>query len=308
MSHKPEIDHAAESEQHRLAAAHTAIEAIDSTYELVAITESTDARIEEAARLDQELFGSHLGLSEDDYRQTLQRGGMVFGHQAEGVFISQSVFVSTADRDAPTILERHLPEWLAYCDGSAVVQEHRGEGLQRELLQSREIVAKMIGKRAICAAVRDRNLASMRSMLREGYVILAAAPGLYGNEPEDDRVVMFKNMLAEAAFVPDDASTRELGQLAETPDQVDAEIAQGTERISLAVTSGRLSDPGHTRSVTSLIRHGYAGVRCVDVATGGSERSCKLEFVRLDALPESSARALRTYQETLQRLLDTAGQ
>lgn len=282
---------------------------IDSEYRLEIITNPESPLIVEVAALDKELFGPHKSLSAEGFARIVENGGVLFTHMdSEGAVISEASLVLNPGVSAETSLERNLPGWLGYCDGAAVSKEYRGKGLQKRLLQAREIASKEVGKDATGASVRHRNLASIRSMLKEGYVMIADAPQYYGDAPEDSRVFMLKEFSAgnplNALNSDEDGledALKGTALLSEVPSKIECK----QDVISLAVEQSDEVDSTYNAAVGQLLSNGYIGVACkdIDIADSDSERSSAMVFLRLESLPEDTRKTYELRQNELNAVL-----
>jgi GNAT superfamily N-acetyltransferase len=72
----------------------------------------------------------------------------------------------------------------------AVDDKYRGKGLQRELIRWREIDSELHGFKYEMATVSPRNIASLKSLIREGYEPIAHAFLKSRNNVE--RLLMFR--------------------------------------------------------------------------------------------------------------------
>lgn len=286
------------------------IKQIESSLPIELIQDPNSPRIPEIASLDAESFGAHKSLTAEDLSGIIAKGGVLFGHiSPEGKIVSEATLVLNADSEGLSTLERSLPAWLAYCDGAAVSQSHRGKGLQKELLTAREKVAEVKGKEASAASVRHRNLSSIRSMLRNGYVMIADAPGYYGDGEEDDRVVMLKQFSEDnpMSSLTIEHQALEIDHKGITqPVDVADKIDSNADVIGLPVQHSDEVDGHYNTAVAALLRNGYTGVACHDLDIGDSdgERESVMVFVKLDTLG-SLADKFSQRQSELQDLLDS---
>lgn len=266
--------------------------------------------IEEVAALDAELFGRHKSLSAEDFTSIMKNGATIIAHRAEdGKLVSEASLIFNKDTNGSSTLERGLPDELAYCDGAAVSKNYRGKGLQRELLAERERIAKEAGKEGITASVRQRNVASIRSMLNRGFVMISDAPGYYGDDPEDDRVIMLKrfdvpNYMEELRSDHEALDEGEAGVL--LPDEIIARVAEEPPLISLSIEQSDDIDTKTNHAMATLLNSGYIAVSCHDIDIGDSdgERSSALTFVRIDSLPRGYAGSLEDTRQKIGQVVN----
>lgn len=290
-----------------------ALQHMETSFPIEIISDPNSPRVQEVADLDAKLFGEHKSLPKEAFAAIIENGGAVFGHvNPDNKLISEaSLILNAAPATGECPLERALPSWLAYCDGAAVSTEYRGRGLQKELLQAREKIAESVGKEASSASVRHRNLSSIRSMLKSGYMIAGDAPGYYGDAPEDDRIVMMKMFgvdnplegldIQEAALGVDHKGINGL-------DEVGGKIQGGSDIISLVVQQSDEADGQLNEAMSDLLKNGYVGVSCHDLDIGDSDgdRESALVFVKLGTLGAVGEK-FGAKQQELQIVLDGGG-
>lgn len=289
---------------------HEILDAVETAYPLEIIVDPDDPLLESVAALDAGLFGPHKSLSREDFSELVEKGAVVYAHRDGEALISEATLVFNKDPEGDSSLERGLPSWLGYCDGAAVAENYRGKGLQRELLQARELTAKEAGKEATGASVRHRNLASIRSMLRSGYVMIADAPSYYGEGIENDRVVMLKDFSFQnqlEALRSDSDALEDSLQGMSSIDELDELLSKNTPLITLGVEQNDAVDSSYNQAVAKLLRNGYIGVSCHDLDVGDSdgERSNAMVFVLIDSM-QGVKDSIRAKQQEVQTLLDTA--
>jgi [ribosomal protein S18]-alanine N-acetyltransferase len=68
---------------------------------------------------------------------------------------------------------------VAHLDAIAVVEQHRGRGVGRALLESTEREAKRGGSHSVELATAEANLAALELFLKCGYRIARTMPGFY---------------------------------------------------------------------------------------------------------------------------------
>lgn len=281
-------------------------------YPIEIITSPESPRLAEVASLDAELFGEHQSLTEDEFREIIEQGGVILSHVGpDNKLISEASLMLTSNEQGPSLLERNLPHWLAYCDGAAVAKEFRGKGLQKELLNAREAIAKEANKEATAASVRQRNLASIKSMIRGGYIMIADAPNYYGDRPTDARVIMMKDFQIGNPFTELDSDHEMLEDSLRgvvEPSSVQEKLSAGADVISVSVQQSDDVDEDYNQAVASLLRNGYIGVSCndIDIGDSDSERADAMTFVRINSLPIESAEALRIRQKDLQTIVSVS--
>ncbi len=279
-------------------------------YPIEVINSPESPRLAEVAALDAELFGEHQSLTEDEFREIVEKGGVILSHVGpENRLISEASLMLAPNEQGLSSLERNLPDWLAYCDGAAVAKEFRGKGLQKQLLNAREAVAKEANKEATAASVRQRNLASIKSMIRGGYVMIADAPTYYGDKPTDARVVMVKDFQIGNPFAELDSDHEMLeGSLRGViePSSVQEKLATGADVISVSVQQSDDVDETYNKAVAILLRNGYVGLSCndIDIGDSDSERADAMTFVKIDSLPTENAEAIRLRQKEIQTIVD----
>lgn len=285
------------------------VEQFSVDYPIEFIDSPESPRLSEVAALDAELFGSHQSLSEEEFREIVEKGGVILSHVGPGnQLISEASLMLTSAEDGPSSLERDLPEWLAYCDGAAVSKEYRGKGLQKQLLNAREAVAKEAGKEASAASVRQKNVTSIKSMMRGDYIMLADSPHYYGDEPKDARVVMLKdfelgNPLKELDSDHEMLENSLRGVI--EPSAIQEKLDSGADVISIVVQQSDEVDEVYNQAVATLLRNGYIGVACsdIDIGDSDSERSDAMTFIRLESLPLEVAEAVKLRQKEVQSIV-----
>jgi ribosomal protein S18 acetylase RimI-like enzyme len=271
---------------------HVSQRPVDVTLEV--ITDPASSIITEIARLDQELFGTHKSLSEEDFSSILANGGMLFAHlNQNGIAISEASLVLNPSEQAETAIERSLPSWLAYCDGAAVSEDYRGLGLQKDLLRARESAAKDAGKEAIGASVRHRNLASIRSMFSAGYVMIADSPTFYGSSPEDARIFMLKEFSIESPAASHGLNFK-VGKLV---------LAQNA--ILVPTVHSDEIDEDYNKTVGLILGNGYIGTSCGDIddRSVNALRLSAMIFRPLGSMTESCGDAYAARQEQLKAII-----
>lgn len=285
------------------------VEQFGVDYPIEDIDSPENPRLGEVAALDAELMGSHQSLSEEGFREIVENGGVIISHVGPGnKLISEASLVLTSVEGGSSPLERGLPEWLAYCDGAAVSKDYRGKGLQKQLLNAREAVAKEEGKEATAASVRQRNVTSIKSMIKCGYIMIADAPHYYGDEVEDARVVMLKDFELGNPFEDLDSNHEMLEDSLRgivEPSGIQEKLASGSDVISIAVQQSDELDEVYNQAVATLLRNGYIGVACndIDIGDSDSERSDAMTFVKLESLPPDVAEAIKLRQEEIQSIV-----
>ncbi len=268
---------------------------VSHEFKIEVISDPHSPRIEEVAALDARLFGEHKSLPPEAFREILESGGAVLGHINEsGALISEASIILNAVEDGECSLERELPQWLAYCDGAAVDTEYRGRGLQKQLLAAREAVAIEAGKEASSASVRQKNVASVRSMLAKGYILISDAPQYYGSAPEDDRVAMLHDFELGNPFNDLDTDHKMLERSIQgiiQPQDVLDRVAQKADVVSLPTEQSDEVDDVYNKAVSALLSNGYIGVACgdIDVGDGDAVATHAMTFLRVAALPPELA-------------------
>lgn len=250
-----------------------------------------EKEITEVALLDQEIFGEHKSLPKEGFMRIVENGGYVLGVRDRGgrLLAEASLVLNNNPESGDSQLERQLPDYMAYCDGAAVHQSQRKKGIQKWLLRSRESKAAEAGKTVMSASVRHRNIPSIKSMLKEGYVVVCDAPHYYGEGAEDSRILLVKVM--EEANPMDALRADEEGIDFEHRGvtglkDIDLAISEREDIISLEFQYSDEVDESFNGGVAKLLRSGYVGVSCHDVDIGDSdgERSSVLVFVRRDTV------------------------
>lgn len=285
------------------------LQQIETTFPIEIITDPESPRVQEVADLDAQLFGEHKSLPREAFAATISNGGAVFGHIGPGnkLISEASLILQAAPETGECPLERSLPSWLAYCDGAAVSRDYRGRGLQKELLLAREKIAESVGMEASSASVRHRNVASIRSMFKCGYVLGGDAPGYYGNTAEDDRVVMIKQFGIENPLEDLDIEEAARGvdyKQITSLEEVDQKITGSSDIIALVTVQSDEVDEQFNHALSALLRSGYIGVSCHDLDNGDSDgdQESALVFVKLATLgpiAESMAPKLSELQQVL---------
>lgn len=258
----------------------------ETTLPIEVIRESDHPLLTEVAGLDYRAFGEENSFSESEFRELIDNGAVVFLQRTlGGSVVSEAMLTLEAHEQSSVLLERGLPPWLAYCAGAAVDESHRGQGLQRELLMVREAAAQAAGKEGVASSVRQKNLASIRSMLKTGYLVTCDAPGLFGAGEQGDRVVMLR------LFGVDTSA---------------AEV-DGEQLVELEVTQSDEVDSQYNAAVGRLLRDGYVGVNCRDFETGptGGERTCLMTFAQTDHVAAKQSRLIKDRVAELQTILDS---
>jgi hypothetical protein len=145
-------------------------------------------------------------------------------------------------------------------------------------------------------------------MLRNGYSMIADAPGYYGDGIDNDRVVMLKRFDLENSLdhlsIDDDSLPNTLQGLTE-PTAMDDKIASGADVIAILTKQSDEVDSVYNLTVSKLLRSGYAGVACNDLDVGDSDggRESAMVFVRLATLGENAELSSQRQSE-LQTILD----
>ena len=266
-------------------------------------------RLAEVADIDAEAFKGQKKLTQEDFMHIFQNGGVILGHVGpDNKLISEASLLLATDPEGSSILERNMPGWLAYCDGAAVIKEFRGKGLQKQLLLAREEVAKLSKKEASGASVRQNNVASIRSMISTGYVMIADSPHYYGENDKDARVVMLKDFGIGNPFKDLDSDHELLDESLRgviEPNNIQDKLAEGADVISVAVIQSEDVNSEYNRAVATLLRNGYIGVACndIDIGDSDSERSDAMTFVKIDSLPLEVREPLRLRQKEIQSVV-----
>ena len=278
-------------------------------YKIEVITDPRSPRIAEVAALDAKLFGEHKSLPAESFIGIMESGGAVLGHVSEGgALISEASIILNPVEDGDCSLERMLPSWLAYCDGAAVATEYRGLGLQKQLLAARETFAVKAGKEASSASVRQKNIASVRSMLAKGYIMISDAPRYYGSAPEDARVVMLHDFKLGNPFINLDTTHEMLepgikGVVA--PQGVLDKISDNADIISIPTEQSDEVDEEYNIAINRLLSHGYIGVACgdIDVGDGDTTATHAMTFLRIGALPAEVAESVLDRKRELDNIV-----
>lgn len=251
-------------------------------------------KFQELAALDSELFGEYKSLTPNDFQRITETGGMIMAVREGGIggaLVAEATLILDAYAEAPSILERKLPPTMAYCNGVGVVERHRGKGLERSLLQFRELAALDAMKRVMSVSVRVQNIASIISLLREGYIITSYVDDYFYHDSTEtgiSRFVMTKiigvyNELVDLNAIDDRFDYVSKGV---TPlKALDEVLIQQSPMIVVAIDNDKRDSLSNSElAIGKILQQNYVGVAChdLDIADSDGQSSYGLVFVRLD--------------------------
>ncbi len=281
----------------------------DEQYSMEAYDIDSKDYLAEVAALDAELFGQHKSLPVEGFVSVVENGGIVLGiRDGTGSLVGEaSVILNNSPEDGDSQIERSLPSNMAYCDGAAIHPSARGKGLQRWLLRAREMVALAAGKELISASVRHRNLASIKSMLREGYFVVADAPHYYGDSTEDARIFLVKvvgspNPMNMLTLDYNDSASMIAGIT--DPTTVPQSMSERRDIIALSVENSDDVDEHFNSQIALLLRGGYVAVNSHEIDLQGNiaSKNSAIMFVRVASVESELFDKLSDIQRLLHNI------
>lgn len=224
--------------------------------EVAVLAEAGDIR--ELVELDQRLFGQHHALSVEEAARMHAHGALLAIRDAGGRMVAEAQVVTTPIPGAVESLLRALPSGCGYFAGVAVDPAHRGRGLAIALSRAIDKLLRDAGADSSWATVRAENLASLRNLTEEGYVVVGYAPRYYpGDGLGSARLVLLK-ILAGASSPARSGATAALARLNPQAD-----------RSVLIPVDGEHADAAAHAQIKAVLANGFIGVGVERLDSGG---------------------------------------
>lgn len=149
-------------------------------------------QLEEAKRLDDLVFGKHLGITMDELVNIMTHGAVLLLRNKEGKLIGESQVITS-----PIPQHSHLAADEAYNYGTAVSPELQNNGIAQILFKGQEIVAREAGKSKSTLTVRLENAQSIRGRFKAGFHIVGYDPNYYGSVEDDGARLLMEKHFSE---------------------------------------------------------------------------------------------------------------
>ena len=218
-------------------------------------------QLEEAKKLDDLVFGKHLGITMDELVNIMNNGAVLLLRDSNGKLIGESQVITS-----PIPQHSHLDEDEAYNYGTAISPELQNNGTAQILFKGQEIIAKEAGKSRSTLTVRLENAQSIRGRFKAGFHIVGYDPNYYGSVEEDGaRIIMEKRLNDKKKYV---FSTEELIKVVSCDDFSYAElegisVLMKNPSIFLGVwikNGDNIDLSGHSIIAEILGSQGYEGI------------------------------------------------
>ena len=218
-------------------------------------------QLEEAKKLDDLVFGKHLGITMDELTEIMNHGAVLLLRNSFGRLIGESQVITS-----PTSQHTALAEDEAYNYGTAVHPELQNNGVAQILFKGQDIIAQEAGKSRSTLTVRLENAQSLRGRFKAGFHIVGYDPNYYGSIEEDGaRIIMEKHFFEEKREVFDTDTLIDIiadGKIVFLDDKnIDKIIETGQDLIGVYIKSGDTVDLEGHRLISKIFETGnYLGI------------------------------------------------
>ena len=224
-------------------------------------------------RFDDEMFGPHQGITLDELKHVAEAGYVFVIHDESGEIIAESQIILRPIEEHP-----HLNNDEAYCYGTAVRPDLRGEGLARRLFAAQEHVARETEKTRMTLTVRPENARSVRARLKQGFLITGYDRNRYGPmQNGGSRLLMTKFLNQEpVVFNPTDlvcSMQTNRPEIVDRPEMLAGLKTMLPTRILVPINVGDQADIAAQRVISHLINNDYTGIALLKPEEIGLERS-----------------------------------
>lgn len=229
----------------------------------------------------------HRKITTEELAEWL-KGAVVGAIYSGDKMIGNVITRTEAQKGTGQMILENLPPESLNADGSAVLPDFRGRGLQKTLLLSRIELARNLGKETIVSTVRAENGASLRNIINSGARILAYSLDYYPNT-EDPARLIWENDLK----IPNERSNVEEKKNVKFPD------------VMLNVKSGEEADLKAQQEIAKILSGDYIGI-AVNTSKKdemGVPLDSTIVFRHLSSFSPDVAKRLRERKQKIQEML-----
>lgn len=227
------------------------------------------SRLQVIKSFDDSQFSGFQGIELPELKAVADNGRVLALRREDGELAGESQILLSS---IPWHTELQVGE--AYCYGTAVSKEVRGQGVAQILYKAQEITAREAGKTHLSLTVRPENGRSLRARLRAGYRVVGYDAQKYGPADEGGaRALMVRDLEDEPVPYAPDVLMRRLA--AGNIPVIDREVQFGSLDLAVPITIGDKPDLEAQAYINELINGGYIGIGLLrpDECGGGSSKS-----------------------------------